>query len=336
MRSLPVRNEPKDGGMSTSSRMLRLLSMLQTHRFWTGPELADRLAVSERTLRRDVDRLRDLGYPVQATRGVAGGYQLAGGTELPPLLLDDDEAIAIAVGLRAASGGAVAGIEESSVRALSKVVRMLPPRLRRRVDALRVTMAPVGLGGPGATSGPQVDAAALAIIAQASQDGEQLRFGYTARDGATATRTVEPHRLVTLGRRWYLVAWDLDRSDWRSFRVDRLRDPRSARYRFTPRDIPGGDALEFVRRGLRAMPNRFQVDVTIQAPAETVTGWLGDWAQVESIGEDACRMRMAVDQLDWPVMILAALDAELVVHAPAELRERLSGVAARLGRAATV
>ncbi len=322
--------------MSTSSRMLRLLSMLQTHRFWTGPELADRLAVSERTLRRDVDRLRELGYPVQASRGVAGGYQLASGTELPPLLLDDDEAIAIAVGLRAASGGAVAGIEDSSVRALSKVVRMLPPRLRRRVDALRVTMAPVGLAGPGATSGPQVDAAALAVIAQASQDGEQLRFGYTARDGATAIRTVEPHRLVTLGRRWYLVAWDLDRQDWRSFRVDRLTDPRSTRHRFAPRDVPGGDAITFVKQGLRAMPTRFQVDVTVAAPASTVGGWFGDWAQVEPLDDASCRLRMAVDALDWPVMILAALDAEVVVHDPPELRARLAGAAARLARAAAV
>jgi predicted DNA-binding transcriptional regulator YafY len=329
---------PRMTPMSTSSRMLRLLSLLQTHRFWAGSELAGRLEVSERTLRRDIDRLRELGYPVDATRGVAGGYQLAGGSELPPLLLDDDEAIAIAVGLRAASGGAVAGIEDSSIRALTKVVRMLPLRLRRRVDALRVTMAPAALAGPGGSGGggPQVDAAALAVIAQAAQDGEQLRFDYTARDGTSATRTVEPHRLVTLGRRWYLVAWDLDRADWRSFRVDRLTDPRSARYRFAPREIPGGDALAFVQQGLRSMPTRYGVDVTIHAPAASVSDWLGGWAQVESLDDGSCRMRMAVDALDWPVMILAALDADVVVHTPTELRDRLGGVARRFERASAV
>ena len=314
--------------------MLRLLSLLQSHRFWAGPELSARLEVSERTLRRDIDRLRAMGYPVSATRGVTGGYQLAGGAELPPLLLEDDEAIAIAVGLRAAAGGAVAGMEESSVRALSKVVRMLPPRLRRRVDALRVVLAPMPLSSSG--TGPSIDAAALAVIAQASNDGERLRFDYTARDGSAATRTVEPHRLVTLGRRWYLVAWDLDRADWRTFRVDRLRDPRSARYRFAPRDVPGGDATAFVRSQLRAMPTRYAVDVTIRASAATVSDWLGDWAQVEPLGDDACRVQMAADALDWPVMILAALDAELEVHEPAELRERLAGVAARFTRAAAV
>jgi predicted DNA-binding transcriptional regulator YafY len=315
--------------------MLRLLSLLQSHRFWGGPELSARLEVSERTLRRDIDRLRALGYPVSATRGVAGGYQLAGGGELPPLLLEDDEAIAIAVGLRAAAGGAVAGIEDSSVRALSKVVRMLSPRLRRRVDALRVVLAPMPTS-PSAAAGPTIDAAVLAVIAQASNDGEQLRFDYTARDGRGAMRTVEPHRLVTLGRRWYLVGWDLDRADWRTFRVDRLRDPRSVRYRFAPRDIPGGDATAFVRSQIRAIPTRYAVDVTIQAPAATVSGWFGDWAQVEPCGGEACRVRMAADALDWPLMILAALDAEVEIHEPHELRERMTGVAARFTRAAAV
>ena len=314
--------------------MLRLLSLLQSHRFWAGPELAARLEVSERTLRRDIDRLRVLGYPVSATRGVAGGYQLAGGRRAPSLLLEDDEAIAIAVGLRRRAGGAVAGMEESSVRALSKVVRMLPPRLRRRVDALRVVLAPMPLSPSGADrpstlppsrSSPRPRTTASDCVST------------TRRGTATAaTRTVEPHRLVTLGRRWYLVAWDLDRADWRTFRVDRLRDPRSARYRSRPREVPGGDATAFVRSQLRAMPTRYAVDVTIRASAATVSDWLGDWAQVEPLGDDACRVRMAADALDWPVMILAALDAELEVHEPAELRERLAGVAARFTRAAAV
>lgn len=187
--------------------MLRLLSLLQTHRHWPGDELADRLEVSQRTLRRDVERLRDLGYPVDASRGVAGGYQLRAGSALPPLLLDDDEAVAIAVGLRSAAAGSVSGVEETSVRALTKVIQVMPPRLRRRVSALQNYTVPAMLGG-----GPTVDAIVLTVIAQACRDSERLRFRYTKRDGESAKRLVEPLRLVSLGRRWYLVAWDLERT----------------------------------------------------------------------------------------------------------------------------
>src|SRR5689334_17865025 len=194
---------------NTSARMLRLLSLLQTHRYWPGAELADRLEVSPRTLRRDVDRLRELGYPVDAARGVAGGYQLQAGAAVPPLLLDDEEAVAIAIGLRSAAAGAVAGFEETSVRALAKVIQLLPPRLRRRIDALQAATAPGGTG-----DGPALDAIALTTVAMACRGEERLRFEYAARDGAETPRHVEPHRLVSLGRRWYLVAWDLDRGDW--------------------------------------------------------------------------------------------------------------------------
>src|SRR3954464_9063334 len=224
---------------NTSARMLRLLSLLQTHRYWPGVELADRLEVSPRTLRRDVDRLRELGYPVHANRGAAGGYQLprgaagvaqarpgAGG---PPLLLDDDEAVAIAVGLRTAAAGAVAGFEETSVRALAKGIQLLPPRLRRRIDALRAVSTPGVFGG-----GPSLDATTLTTIAMACRSEERLRFDYTPRDGQAAARHVEPHRLVSLGRRWYLIAWDLERGDWRSFRVDRMAAPELSGARFRP------------------------------------------------------------------------------------------------------
>src|SRR5689334_19029463 len=197
---------------NTSARMLRLLSLLQTHRYWPGPELAERLEVSVRTLRRDVDRLRDLGYPVAAHRGVDGGYQLAPGAALPPLVVDDEEAVALAIGLRAAAQGAVAGIEESSVRALTKVVQVMPPRLRRRVDALRLATVPAVWA-----TGPTVDSEVLTTVAQACRDEERLTFAYTARQGERTSRHVEPHRLVSLGRRWYLVAYDLARHDWRSF-----------------------------------------------------------------------------------------------------------------------
>src|SRR5712691_12421317 len=230
---------------NTSSRTLRLLSLLQTHRFWPGDELADRLQISPRTLRRDIDRLRELGYPVDAQRGVDGGYQLAAGAVLPPLVLDDEEAVALAIGLRTAAQGAVVGIEEASVRALAKVVQVMPPRLRRRVDALRSATEQAVWA-----AGPTIDAGLLTAVAQACRDEERLRFSYTVQSGEQTARHVEPHRLVSLGRRWYLVAFDLTRQDWRSFRVDRLDSPRSTSMRFSPRELPASDAVAFVRRGI--------------------------------------------------------------------------------------
>lgn len=306
---------------NTSARMLRLLSLLQTHRYWPGGELADRLEVSERTLRRDVDRLRELGYPVDASRGVAGGYQLQAGAALPPLLLDDEEAVAIAVGLRTAAGGAIAGIEETSVRALTKLVQVLPPRLRRRVDALQAYTVPAVMGG-----GPTVDALALTVIAQACRDDERLRFGYTRRDGAAATRLVEPHRLVSLGRRWYLVAWDVERHDWRTFRIDRLHEPEATGARFRQRELPGGDAAAFVRDRLASVPTRYEVVVDIAAPAAEVEAIVGRWGAVEPAGESACRMTMNVDDLSWPTMVLGVVGADFTVVQPAELRDRVRSV----------
>jgi predicted DNA-binding transcriptional regulator YafY len=308
--------------MSTSARMLQLLSLLQTHRYWPGAELAGRLEVSERTLRRDVDRLRELGYPVNASRGVAGGYQLRAGAVLPPLLLDDEEAVAIAVGLRTAAAGAVDGIEETSVRALTKVVAVMPPPLRRRVDALRAYTVPAFMGG----GGPTVDAAALTVIAQCCRDDERLRFDYTTRERERAVRVVEPHRLVSLGRRWYLVAWDIDRADWRTFRVDRLSDPAPTGARFRPRELPDGDAAAFVRRQIAAVPTRYRVEVRIDAPAEAVRRVVGRWATVDADGEAACVMLMNTDYLDWPVAVLAAIGANFDVVEPAELRERVREV----------
>jgi predicted DNA-binding transcriptional regulator YafY len=300
---------------NTSGRMLRLLSLLQTHRFWAGSELATRLDVSERTVRRDVDRLRELGYPVNANPGVAGGYQLEAGAALPPLLLDDDEAVAIAVGLHQAAGGAVSGMEETSLRALAKLIRMMPPRLRGRIDTLGAYTVPAVLGG-----GPRVDADGLTIIAQACRDGERLRFDYTARDGAAATRLVEPSRLVTVGRRWYLVAWDVDRADWRTFRVDRLSDPRSTRFRFEPREVPGGDAAAFVKTGLSSVPTRYQVTVIVRAPAADVERVIERWGTVEAIDAASCSLRMNVDELEWPAMVLAAVGADFEIVEPDDLR----------------
>jgi len=303
---------------NTSARMLRLLSLLQTHRYWPGPELAGRLEVSERTLRRDVDRLRELGYPVDASRGVAGGYQLQAGTAVPPLLLDDDEAVAIAVGLRTAAAGAVAGFEETSVRALAKVIQLLPPRLRRRIDALRAVTAPGVFGG-----GPTLDATVLTTIALACRGEERLRFDYTPREGEPAARHVEPHRLVSLGRRWYLIAWDLERADWRSFRVDRLASPSSTGARFRPREIPGGDPVAWMRSRMAAMPTRYDVSVVVRAPQEVVRGLVGGWGAVEPLEGGSCRLRMNVDDLGWPVMIVGVVGAPFTIESPPELRDRV-------------
>ncbi len=207
---------------NTSTRTLRLLSLLQARRYWPGAELAERLRVSPRTLRRDIDRLRELGYPVQAQRGVEGGYQLAAGAALPPLLVDDEEAVALAVGLQAAAQGAVEGIAESSVRALAKVVQVMPARLRRRVEALGAMTVPASWGGE---AQPSADPHALTTVALACRDSERLRFSYIAAGGEQSARHVEPHRLVLLTRRWYLVGYDLTRHDWRTFRLDRLSAP---------------------------------------------------------------------------------------------------------------
>jgi predicted DNA-binding transcriptional regulator YafY len=303
---------------NTSARMLRLLSLLQTHRFWPGGELAGRLDVSERTLRRDIDRLRELGYPVNAMRGVAGGYQLQAGSALPPLLLDDEEAVAIAVGLRTAAGGAVDGIEETSLRALTKVVQVMPRRLRRRVEALGSYTVPAAWGG-----GPTVDALALTVIAQACRDDERLRFAYTARDGSQTLRMVEPHRLVSLGRRWYLVAWDIERHDWRTFRVDRLSDPESTGSRFRQRDVPSGDAATFVRNQLASVPTRYEVIVTVKAAAADVERVVRHWGTVDAVDDTSCRLVMNVDSFEWPAFVLTTVGAEFEVVEPAELGDYL-------------
>ncbi|GIF00274.1 hypothetical protein Ari01nite_77380 [Paractinoplanes rishiriensis] len=358
--------------------MLRLLSLLQTHRYWPGSELADRLEVSPRTLRRDVDRLRDLGYPVDANRGAAGGYQLQAGAAVPPLLLDDDEAVAIAVGLRTAAAGAVAGFEETSVRALAKVIQLLPPRLRRRIDALRAVTAPGAFGG-----GPVLDATVLTTIALACRGEERLRFTYTAREREAAPRHVEPHRLVSLGRRWYLVAWDLDRADWRNFRVDRLSEPTLTGARFRPRDIPGGDPVAWLRSRMAAIPTRYEVSVRLQTPPDRVRAVVGYWGTVEPLppaapamsapamsapaapaapapaapapaapapaGQaspapespesgaaelTACRLRMNVDDLSWPVMVLGVLGVPFTIESPDELRDHVRSAGETLLRGA--
>jgi predicted DNA-binding transcriptional regulator YafY len=313
----------------TSSRLLTLLSLLQARRDWPGGELADRLGVSCRTIRRDVERLRALGYPVESLTGPAGGYRLRAGTAMPPLLLDDDEAIAIAVGLRTAARASVRGIEETSVRALVKLEQVLPAHLRRRVRALQsVTMAlPAG--------GPTVDPQCLTVIATACRDSERVRFAYRGRDGVASRREVEPHALVNLGRRWYLVAWDRGRRDWRTFRVDRLTAPASTGVRFSPRDLPVRDAAAYVEQSLSAAPNRYEARVTLHAPAESIRRHLpAYWGTVEPIDDSTCEYRTSDDALDWLALRVAMFGVDFDVHEPPELGEHLLSLARRLERAA--
>ena len=315
---------------NTSSRTLRLLSLLQNHRHWPGGELAERLGVSARTLRRDIDRLRELGYPVTASRGVDGGYRLAAGAALPPLVVDDDEAVAIAVGMQAAALGAVAGIEEAAVRALAKLVQVMPPPLRRRVDALRAATDPSSWSAPTSAA---ADPAALIALALACRDTERVEFDYTDRSGEPSQRQVEPHRLVPLGRRWYLVAYDLVRHDWRTFRLDRLGAPRTTGLRFRPRELPAPDAAAFVRARVATQPTGHAVEVRVHAPAAQVQALLGQWATAEPIDARHCLLRMTADTLDWPAMALGRLGAEFEVVTPPELVAYLSEWSARFARA---
>ncbi|WP_203658848.1 helix-turn-helix transcriptional regulator [Actinocatenispora rupis] len=311
---------------NTSSRALRLLSLLQTHRHWPGGVLAERLAVSERTLRRDVDRLRELGYPVRASRGTDGGYQLAPGAVLPPLLLDDEEAVALAVGIGDAAQSGIDGMREASLRALTKLVQVLPSRLRTRVDTLRATTYSV------AAAGPVVAADILTTVAQTCRDQERLRFRYTARGAARTEREVEPHRLVAAGGRWYLVAYDLTRHDWRSFRLDRLTGPAPTGARFRPRPLPAGDAAEFVRAAGGA-PDPYTVEALVHAPAARVCRIAGQWATVDPVDDDTCRVTMTSTSLDWPTQALGNVGAEFEVLGPPEFAAHVREWGARFLRA---
>jgi predicted DNA-binding transcriptional regulator YafY len=313
----------------TSSRLLDLLSLLQARRDWPGAELARRLEVSGRTVRRDVGRLRALGYPVESLTGPAGGYRLRAGAAMPPLLLDEDEAIAIAVGLRTAARASVAGIEETSIRALVKLEQVLPGHLRRRVAALGSATIATPAGGP------TVDPQHLTTIAAACRDFECLRFDYRSRDGTESRRAIEPHALVNLGRRWYVVGWDRGREGWRTFRVDRVGRP-AASGRFTARRLPGGDAAEYVRSSIAGAFSRYEARVTVHASADEITAripWVA--GALEPIDDRRCEYRTADENLEWLALRIAMLGVDVEVHEPPELIEQLGVLAERLRRAAT-
>lgn len=306
--------------------MLRLLSLLQTHRYWVGTELSDRLDVSLRTLRRDVERLRALGYPVRSDRGVGGGYQLAPGASLPPLALDDDEAVALAIGLLTAAQTSIADIAEISIRALAKVIQVMPPRLRRQVEMLDA--ATVSSRAP--WTAPKTDSKQLVTVARACRDDERISFDYTAGDGAQTQRLVEPRQLVSRGRYWYLAAYDLDRGAWRSFRVDRMTGTASTGARFRRRELPGGDAAAFVEAGVRRRTT-VKATAVLAAPAEGVRRTVGAWADVVEIDTDRCRVEIDADSMDWAVVAVGMSGARPLAASPPEYAERLRDWASRLG-----
>jgi predicted DNA-binding transcriptional regulator YafY len=315
--------------VQTSARLLALLSLLQVRREWTGHELADRLEVGPRTIRRDIDKLRSLGYPIEAAPGVAGGYRLGNGGELPPLLLDDAEAVAVAVGLRTAAAGSISGIEETSVRALTKLEQVLPNRLRRRVNALSHATSAFGV------EGPQIDAEVLATLAGACRDQTRLRFPYIARDARASQRVAEPVAVVYSGHRWYLVAFDLDRDDWRTFRIDRIRGRVRTGERGRRRVVPGGDPAAFVRERLRgaregesaAVPGR----IRFGAPAASVRARIpGRYATVEPDGEGACIVTSHGAWSHGFLVWMATLDEPMVVLDPPEFVQAAQTVVARL------
>ncbi len=316
-----------------TARTLELLGLLQTHRHWKGSELADRLGVSERTVRRDIDRLRQLGYPVDAGPGTDGGYRLAVGSHVPPLMFDDDEAIALAVGLRSAAVAAIDGIEDAAVALVGKLDLVLPDRLKRRIEAFQTSVSMMSH----APSNVSVSADVLAVLSQGCRDREEVRFEYARRDGEESRRLVQPHQLVSAGRRWYLVAWDVRRTDWRTFRVDRMTEPTLAGARFTARQLPLGDAVAFVRQGLRAAVAVTGATVVVEATAdevESIRRWLD--ATAEPLDDAHTRLTLQADSEAWLASMIAMVATYCplsIEEAPEAVRAALAETSSRLGSA---
>lgn len=315
--------------LTASTRLLRLLSLLQTRSHWLGQELAERLEVHPRTLRRDIDRLRRLGYPVEASSGVAGGYAFRAGQALPPLLLDDGEALAVSIALRTATAGAVGGIEEPALRALVKLEQAMPARLRQQVDALRSSIQPLD------RAGPVVEASVLAALASACRDQLRTAFRYEDGKGRSAQRSVEPQGVVHTGQRWYLVAWDRDRSDWRTFRIDRIAGAPQVGGHFAPRASPdGGDLKAYVARSISVAPHTEAARVVLRAPHAEMARRIPASAAVLRPVEEGRHCLMECGASDSLVYWLMALDVEFEVLAPQALKERLRVAGTRALRCA--
>ncbi|GAA5167683.1 helix-turn-helix transcriptional regulator [Ornithinimicrobium tianjinense] len=309
----------------TTARVLQLLGLLQGRAIWTGPELAERLGVTTRSVRRDVERLRQLGYPVRASTGVGGGYQLGAGGKLPPLLLDPEEAVAVTVSLRLAAGGSVTGVEDSALRALAKLDQVLPATLRGEVEAISHAVAVVeGVNMP-------VDARLLSTVARACRDRVLLDFAYLARDGAASTRRVEPYRVVAMGRRWYLLAWDTDRGDWRSFRLDRVEVPsvHATTFRSTAREAP--DPVDYVRDSVLRSPYRYVARLRLHAPLDDVVARVPQNAgRLTDLGDGTCELETGAETLDYLAIETLWLGVAFEVLEPPELRETVRELADRL------
>ncbi|HUR03241.1 MAG TPA: YafY family protein [Nonomuraea sp.] len=310
--------------LETSARLLQLLSLLQTPRDWSGADLAHRLEVDVRTVRRDIQKLRDLGYPVHATPGAAG-YRLGAGTKLPPLLLDDEEAVAVAIGLRTAASGTVNGIEETSLRALAKLEQVLPSRVRHRVNLLHSVTVTVPTGGPA------VDPDVLTAVAAACREHERLRFDYRSHDGTDSVRITEPHRLIHTGRRWYLVGWDTDRRDWRTYRVDRIRPRIPTGPRFIPRQAPDVDLAGYLALGVSTAAYRYQARITLYTPAETAAERIPPTVGViEAVDPQSCLLHTGSNSLDELAIYVALFGFRFRIHQPPELIAHIRDLTARL------
>ncbi len=313
----------------TTERVLRLLGLLQQRPVWTGPELADRLGVTTRSIRRDVERLRSLGYPVHAAQGVGGGYQLGRGRGLPPLLLDDSEAVAVAVSLRLAAGGTVSGASEAALRTLAKLDQVMPPRLRGEVRAIHEATQILEYGQV------MVDGEALLRLARSVRDTVRVRFDYESRDKSPTSRTVEPVGLVATGRRWYLMAYDVDRDDWRTFRMDRMTSVEPTTWRFKQREHE--DPAAYVHRAMASAAYRFQARIVVHAPLEEVAERTSVRSVVLSaIDDDTTLLEAGAETLYGLAFHLSFLGWEFEVQEPAELRTALAEMGGRAMRAAGV
>ncbi|MCC3295611.1 WYL domain-containing protein [Arthrobacter sp. zg-Y411] len=306
----------------TSSRMLALLSLLQSRRDWPGRVLAERLDVTSRTVRRDVDRLRELGYSIEAVKGPDGGYRLAAGAELPPLLFDDEQAVAIAVALQSAASSGV-NLDDAAARALTTVKQVMPSRLRHRVEGIRFTDAGAAV---------RVDPQVLEAASTAARDRRVLRFDYGI-DVAGPPRRVEPHAVVARHGRWYLIGWDLEKADWRIYRLDKVAPRFPAGPVFAPRPVPAGNAAAFLAARLKGSDGGTAWpcygELLIELPAAAIAPWLGD-GELEQISESACRVRVGswseAGLLSWALRF----DAPFTVLGPDSLRDSLAGFAARI------
>lgn len=315
--------------MSGNTRLLELLALLHSGRLWPATDLAERLEISPRTLRRDVTTLQELGYPISAGRGTGGGYSLTGRSALPPLMLSEDEAVAVVLGLSYATARAVDSDIDATLSALVKLMEVLPPKVRRRVEALRN----ITVSSPPGRRRPTSDVRVITTVASAARHSERTLIAYTASDGAQSTREVEPHDLVSREGLLYLVAFDLLRQDWRLFRVDRITEAHPTGDAFAQRQLPNGDASTFLSESLTAARSLYLVRATVDTDATRTGQVLGEYADIEPSGPDTCDVTIAADQLDWVAFGLASIGAPFEVHGPKEAKDHLQAWGQRLTEA---